>query len=361
MFSLVRLLEAARPVEPVDGGELEAFIGATVQQLRGRVVKVPDHRTHRYPQAPKLLDPIRQALEESAPIAADEIRVAALRELLFRPERVYPEKDTRGGGSAVTLVGAFHDPNLEDPFVVELRLVFGAELGVGVSYQDAADATDLLESVYARTELSARAVLPGPRKALRLAWLGGSISEDATPPTWRERIEAAAAIRGFSAVIFEQPYRRFDLVRREVHDLSAAVVIVWIPYAGDPTGWTTIPSRDGEDVAIVETAEAAFDTALLDATMQLDEWLAADREGTEQDSADAPQSGETRIYKKEYATPGHDVMVRSNDCGHNAWERARKAPKAEKGITKIESSATIAALEKCMRCTGGGRWRVTFA
>ena len=360
MFNLARLLEGARPVEPVHAGELQAFIEASVQQLRGRVVKVPGHRSQRYPQAPTLLDPIRRVLAASSPIMHDELRVPALRELLFRPERVCPENETAGRGAAVTFLGAFHDPDAEDPLVVELRLVFGEQLDVQVSYSSADQATEVLEGVYVRTERSARTVLPGPKKAPRLAWLGGSASEGATPSDWRERIEAAAAIRGFDAVIFEQPYRRFDSVRTDVHDAGATAAIIWVPYAGNSTGWATMPAGGGGDLPTIQTPEAIFEDALLDATMRLDEWHAAVHEAEEEAPADAPRAGETRIYKKEYATPGHDVMVRSNDCGHNAWERARKAPKAEKGIAKLEASAEIAALEKCMRCTGGGRWRVTF-
>jgi hypothetical protein len=275
---------------------------------------------------------------------------------------VFPEKETSGRGLAVTLLGAFHDPEAEDPVVLEVRLDFGEPFDVQVSYSSADQAADVLENVYVRTEMSARTVLPGPKKAPRLAWLGGSSSEGATSSDWRERIEAAAAIRGFEAVVFEQPYRRFESVRRDMHDAGATAAVIWIPYAGHPSGWAGIPARGGGDLPTIETSEASFDDALLDGSMRLDEWYAAEQEGVaEEASGDVPQSGETRIYKKEYATPGHDVMVRTNDCGHNAWERARKAPKAEKGIAKLETSAEIATLEKCMRCTGGGRWRVTFA
>jgi hypothetical protein len=361
MFNLVRLLEGARPVAPVSASEGQALIDAAVQQLRGRVIKIPGHKSQRFPQAPKLLAPLRDVLEGSSASTHDEIRIPALRELLFRPERVYPEKEGGGAGVAVTLLGAFHDPFAEDPLVIELRVAFGERLGVETSYGGAHEAADLLQSAYMRTELPGRIVLPGPKKAPKVAWLGGSAHEDATPGEWRERIEAAAAIRGFGARIFEQPYLRFDSVRREVHDMGASAVVVWVPFAGHATGWSTIPGAGGGNLPVIETAEGTFEDALLDATMQLDEWLVADHEHAHDVVDDVPESGEVRIYKKEYATPGHDVMVRSNDCGHDAWERARKAPKAEKGIAKLERNADVASLEKCMRCTGGGRWRVIFA
>ena len=363
MFDLVRLLEGARPVAPVSATERHALVDAAVQQLRGHVIKIPGHKSQRYPQSPKLLDPVREVLEAPSASTPDDIRIPALRELLFRPERAYPEKEGGSLGVAVTLLGVFQDPLAEDPLVIALRLVFGERLDAEASYADSDEAADLLQDVYMRTELSARIVLPGPKKAPKLVWIGGSTQEGGAPPDWRERIEASAAVRGLSARTFEQPYRRFDSMRREVHDTGAMAAVVWVPYAGDPSGWSTIPGAGGGSLKPVETTEVAFEDALLDATMQLDERLAVDRDRADKAEASvkAPEPGEVRIYKKEYATPGHDVMVQSNDCGHNAWERARKAPKAEKGIAKLEPDADVASLEKCMRCTGGGRWRVTFA
>jgi hypothetical protein len=364
MFSLVGLLEGARPVAPVGTDERPALIDAAMQQLRGHVISVPGHASQRYPQSPTVLNPVRAVFEAPSARVSDEVRIPALRELLFRPERVYPEKEGGSSGLATTLLGAFQDPLAEDPLVIALRLVFGERLDAEARYADSDEAAELLQHIYLRTELSARIVLPGPKRAPKLAWIGGSSHEGGAPPDWRERIEASGAIRGLSARIFEQPYRRFDSVRREVHDTRAAAAVVWVPYAGDPSGWARIPGSGGKTLTPIETTEAAFEDALLDATMQLDEGRALDlarADEPDKTAGKAPGPGEVRIYKKEYATPGHDVMLESNDCGHNAWERARKAPKAAKGIARLEPTAEVASLEKCMRCTGGGRWRVTFA
>jgi hypothetical protein len=360
MFSLAQLLERAHLIEPISEGGHQAFIDATMQQLRGHVIKVPGHSSQRFPQAPKLLDPIRDVLETSSPFLHDEIRIPAVRELLFRPQRVYPARESAGGATSVTLLGAFHDPAREDPVAIELQVLFEEVFSIDALYFSADEAADELARIYTRTELSARTVLPGPKKAPRLVWIGGSAHEGGAPADWRERIEASAAVRGLSARIFEEPYRRFDSMRREVHDTAAVAAVVWVPYAGDPSGWSAIPAVTGGDLKPIETSEAAFEDALLDSIMQLDECLSADRERVDEASRATPEPKEVRIYKKEYATPGHDVMVQSNDCGHNAWEPARKAPKAEKGIAKLEPNAHVASLEKCMRCTGGGRWRVTF-
>lgn len=74
-----------------------------------------------------------------------------------------------------------------------------------------------------------------------------------------------------------------------------------------------------------------------------------------------PTAGEVRFYKKRYAAPTHDVMVRVGDCGHGAWQGAGKADKAKKGIAKLEGSRQDwEAVHHCGTCTGGGMWRVQW-
>lgn len=75
----------------------------------------------------------------------------------------------------------------------------------------------------------------------------------------------------------------------------------------------------------------------------------------------APEADEIRFYKKTYSAPGHDMMVRVKDCGCNRWEGAHAAPKAEKGIAKLESGRSDwKLLQHCASCTGGGMWRVRW-
>lgn len=75
----------------------------------------------------------------------------------------------------------------------------------------------------------------------------------------------------------------------------------------------------------------------------------------------APDRGEVRFYKKKYAAPTHDVMVRVGDCGHNSWQGAAKADKAKKGIARLEGNRDDwQTVQHCGRCTGGGMWRVQW-
>lgn len=75
----------------------------------------------------------------------------------------------------------------------------------------------------------------------------------------------------------------------------------------------------------------------------------------------APDRGEVRFYKKKYAAPTHDVMVRVGDCGHNSWQGAAKADKAKKGIARLEGNRDDwKTVQHCGRCTGGGMWRVQW-
>lgn len=80
----------------------------------------------------------------------------------------------------------------------------------------------------------------------------------------------------------------------------------------------------------------------------------------EQPSA-APSAGEVRFYKKVYATKGHDVLVRVQDCGCNNWTSAHAADKAKKGIAKLEGNRNDwKTLQHCASCTGGGMWKVRW-
>jgi chromosome segregation ATPase len=85
--------------------------------------------------------------------------------------------------------------------------------------------------------------------------------------------------------------------------------------------------------------------------------LGADGEAA---AAGAPARDEVRFYKKVYARPTHDVMVRVQDCGCNNWETAHAADKARKGISKLENRNEWKTMQHCASCTGGGMWKVRW-
>lgn len=70
--------------------------------------------------------------------------------------------------------------------------------------------------------------------------------------------------------------------------------------------------------------------------------------------------GEVRFYKKRFATPKFDVLVRVADCGHNQWETTPKAEKAKKGVERLEGRGDWSTLQHCQSCKGGGMWRVKW-
>lgn len=83
--------------------------------------------------------------------------------------------------------------------------------------------------------------------------------------------------------------------------------------------------------------------------------------GIDNDQDSEPTTNEIRFYKKTFATPDRDVMIRVNDCGHNRWQSAHAADKAKKGIAKMEKGrADWQTLQHCAICTGGGMWRVRW-
>ena len=77
--------------------------------------------------------------------------------------------------------------------------------------------------------------------------------------------------------------------------------------------------------------------------------------------AAAPVANEVRFYKKRYATPSHDVLIRVPDCGCNRWQGAHAGHKAREGIAKLEGGRMDwKTLHHCASCTGGGMWRVRW-
>jgi hypothetical protein len=90
--------------------------------------------------------------------------------------------------------------------------------------------------------------------------------------------------------------------------------------------------------------------------MEAEEDVEADAE----EDFPAPVQGDIRFYKKTYATPKYDVMVRRGDCGHDNWQPAHSADKAWKGIKRLEGRDDWSLVNHCATCEGGGMWRVRW-
>lgn len=115
-----------------------------------------------------------------------------------------------------------------------------------------------------------------------------------------------------------------------------------------------------------EIAQLEGDKRALQAHLQARSSVEADAPGLDgpepvEDAISAPNSGETRYYKKVYSRPGHDVFVPVSDCGHNSWQNASKAEKAKKGLAKHENGRSDwKSVQHCGSCTGGGVWKVRW-
>lgn len=73
----------------------------------------------------------------------------------------------------------------------------------------------------------------------------------------------------------------------------------------------------------------------------------------------SPSDGEIRFYKKIHDTGKFDKFEEIKDCGHDTWDRARKADKAIKGLKRL-GGRNFRRLDHCRNCTGGGVWRVEW-
>lgn len=146
-------------------------------------------------------------------------------------------------------------------------------------------------------------------------------------------------------------------------------------YADDNEGLRTekaeLESRIAElqmHVAELEEEKSAILIRAKNAELQLrytpdaTEDIAPDAEEDEDDDEPGPpRSGEIRFYKKRYAAPKRDVLVRVGDCGHTSWQGAAKADKAKKGISHLEGGRrNWQKVQHCGTCTGGGMWRVCW-
>lgn len=75
-----------------------------------------------------------------------------------------------------------------------------------------------------------------------------------------------------------------------------------------------------------------------------------------------PKVGDVRIVKKLSGFSGpYDRMMEWGGCNHSSWETIGNAPKALKGLQRLyKDNPEFKRIEKCLSCTGGGVWRVTW-
>lgn len=123
---------------------------------------------------------------------------------------------------------------------------------------------------------------------------------------------------------------------------------------------TRIAALESERAALLLRVENA-EVQLKYKAPQAEEEIAPDSSADESQSDTEPSDGEVRFYKKLYAAPTHDVLLRVADCGCNAWEGSESAHKARKGVAKLEGGRTDwKKMQHCASCTGGGMWRVKW-
>jgi hypothetical protein len=83
--------------------------------------------------------------------------------------------------------------------------------------------------------------------------------------------------------------------------------------------------------------------------------------GSDDDLPSAPVAGDVRFVKKTGSSGPYDRMVEWGGCNHSSWETMGNAPKALKGIQRhFGENQAWKRIEKCLACTGGGAWRVTW-
>ncbi len=188
-------------------------------------------------------------------------------------------------------------------------------------------------------------------------WLGGA-ADEVGAPDWRDRIQAVGMARGIVIDVIEQPARRFAQARERINRFAGAAVLLWVPFCG-PNYAAFLSGLEGTTPILL--GNPRIEDALCEAQNALD-GLETPDEDTDTRARVLPTSGETRHYKKHYARRGGgDRMVDRGDCKHNAWVGASgSAPQAELGIEKLEQGTPWSRVEKCVKCTGGGVWRVTY-
>jgi hypothetical protein len=155
-------------------------------------------------------------------------------------------------------------------------------------------------------------------------------------------------------------------VLRKIREARPDVVFIWDPYVGQTSdAIVTELANANEDAIVIRIPEYDFDDGLVLARLELDaflaEWEIVDSPSGQEIGASAiaqPADGEERYYRKLHGSAVGDVMRRLEDCGHNQWQSSNKAPRAWKGIERMEG-VTPQMLFRCMR-GGCRRWRARF-
>lgn len=75
---------------------------------------------------------------------------------------------------------------------------------------------------------------------------------------------------------------------------------------------------------------------------------------------EGPKPGDIRFYKKTHSAGPHDILIPIQDCGHDKWQRANKAHKAQKGVARLEGRRDWNNFWHCGSCDGGGVWKVRW-
>jgi hypothetical protein len=370
MFSTSRLLnDDIRPIGAAPGTRpLEDVVMEIFKKIRGtRVdVRLPAQKPIRFPGSMERLRPWAAEVMDKFDRPDRAHLVFAVRDLLRAPgRRIYPLVESP---RAVAVVGAFRDETQhqkarEDPFVLVARFIVGEPWTFEMSFFEPEEVELLFRSLYIETLRRYRTVLPGPRKAETIVWLGGSLLDTPElPATWLDEIAAAMAERGFSTMpeLTQQPYRRFVAVCERIGVADPRATIVWTPWAGSAAQWSGIIGSSGKPIPVIETHADSLTGALDEVLPQIDLLDPSPESDEDATGEDPPTSGDVRYYKKHFSAGGRDIMLHSKDCRHNNWRRASKAPKAIKGIEALEQGASIRQIQKCPSCEGGGHWRATF-
>jgi len=362
------LLARAVSYTGVGPASSEDAITRAVNQLAGRSARVPrsPHGSFRYPRGP-LLEPFERAIiERHSDLGTHGITM--LFDLLTRPLRAYEMSDAQDEMRRIVhLAAVISDEETPQILVGDLAIPHdrthwakaGFTLTVVSSDDDAVPG--VLEELAGKVSPAQRGHPdpdhPHPDKIL---WLGGSAAEVRTPD-WRDGLYATAVVRGFTLEVLEQPARHHAEVIARLDSFSGPIMVIWTPYAGRNYG-AYVDAATGAEVFHVHAASydeaRAFFRDELEAFLEL--FDAKDAADGNDEGRDLPSQGEVRHYKKHFSRRrGGDKMLDWHDCGHDRWAGAY-APQARLGIAKLEDDTPIARLEKCLSCTGGGVWRVTF-
>ena len=386
MFNHRRLLLEAVELPTIDVASAEGFAQQTVNKVRGRVVRARGHSVQgqgviRLCQDSAGFEALRNELllNSGGHKVAAAVHATALRELFLAPACVVPITTALGDPNdsrTVVLLGFFRAGNTAPVSMLRsfVRTSPADRKGiVNISalncewFLAPEDQMLELESVFRLADPRTRSAIhsvPGwPRQAF---WIGGSRSEPSNlPDDWKLQIRAVGAVRGLEIEVLEEPYRRLAEVLRAIRERRPDSVLVWDPYMSTTAERIVQEFEEVmEDGIEIRIDQGDLEDALVLARLELDEALA--RWEVEQPGGNnaaeqpvlPPAAGEERYYRKHHGSAIGDIMVRRDDCEHDRWESTNKAPRAWKGIERMEN-VSPQVLFRCMR-GGCKRWRARF-